>query len=211
VLGNHDEPRVATRLGARGARLAMLLLLTLRGTPTLHYGDEIGLTDVEVPPELVQDPWEKRVPGLGLGRDPERSPMPWDGSPNAGFTVPAAHPWLPLGADAGRRHVEAEARRPESMLSFTRALLALRRSHPALHRGGHRPIDGVPSEVFAYLREHGRDRALVALNFADAPRVVALPERAVSVLAATAPETSLTHADSVLLGEQEGILLELAG
>ena len=75
VLGNHDRSRIASRVGADAARAAAMLLLTLRGTPTLYYGDEIGMTDAVIPPELVQDPWEKRVPGFGLGRDPVRTPM----------------------------------------------------------------------------------------------------------------------------------------
>ena len=73
VLSNHDEPRIATRVGPEQARVAMLLLLTLRGTPTLYYGDEIGMHDVEIPPEYIQDPSEKSQPGRGLGRDPERT------------------------------------------------------------------------------------------------------------------------------------------
>ena len=80
VLGNHDQKRIATRVGAAGARLAAMLLLTLRGTPTIYYGDELGLEDVPIPPELVQDRWELNEPGLGLGRDPARTPMPWDSS-----------------------------------------------------------------------------------------------------------------------------------
>jgi alpha-glucosidase len=72
-----------------------MLLLTLRGTPTIYQGEELGLTDVSIPPERVQDPWEKNVPGLGLGRDPVRTPMPWDGSATAGFTT--GEPWLPIG------------------------------------------------------------------------------------------------------------------
>ena len=78
VLGNHDQKRIATRVGAARARLAAMLLLTLRGTPTIYYGDELGLEDVPIPPELVQDRWELNEPGLGLGRDPARTPMPWD-------------------------------------------------------------------------------------------------------------------------------------
>ena len=78
MLGNHDRSRVASRFGLEAAPLAAMLLLTLRGTPTLYYGDELGLADVEILPELVQDPWEKRVPGHGLGRDPVRTPMPWN-------------------------------------------------------------------------------------------------------------------------------------
>src|SRR6185312_3675593 len=85
VLGNHDNPRVATRLGTLQARVAAMLLLTLRGTPTLYYGDEIGMASTDVPPEKIQDPFEKRVPGRGVGRDPSRTPMQWTGAVNAGF------------------------------------------------------------------------------------------------------------------------------
>ena len=92
VLGNHDRPRLASRLGPAQALVAAVLLLTLRGTPTLYYGDELGLRDVAVPPEHVQDPWEKRVPGQGLGRDPVRAPMPW--------TLEAQRRLLPAGGRA---------------------------------------------------------------------------------------------------------------
>ncbi len=78
VLGNHDRHRIASRIGPEQARVAAMLLLTLRGTPTVYYGDEIGMHDVPIPPEAAQDPWELNVPGLGLGRDPERTPMQWD-------------------------------------------------------------------------------------------------------------------------------------
>src|SRR4029079_12034848 len=93
-LGNHDRSRIATRIGPAQARVAAMMLLTLRGTPTMYYGDEIGMRDIPIPPELVQDPWEKNVPGLGLGRDPERTPMQWNGAPNSSFTT--GTPWLPL-------------------------------------------------------------------------------------------------------------------
>src|SRR5258708_10385128 len=93
VLGNHDRPRVAASRGQAQARVASLLLLTLRGTPTLYYGDELGLSDVAIPAAQVQDPRELREPGLGLGRDPVRTPMPWDGPANPGFPTPP--PCLP--------------------------------------------------------------------------------------------------------------------
>jgi len=169
VLGNHDESRVASRIGAGAARSAMLLLLTLRGTPTLYYGDELGMEDVPVPPELVQDPWGKNVPGLGLGRDPERAPIPWDRSSNAGFTRKGVRPWLPLPPDAAKRSVEAQAASPDSMLNLTRSLLALRRAHPALQRGSYRPVADVPAGVFAYQRELGGERLLVLVNFQSTP------------------------------------------
>src|SRR6185369_17017347 len=97
VLGNHDRPRIASRVGAAQARLAAMLLLTLRGTPTLYYGDEIGMHDVAIPPERIQDPVERNVPGCGLGRDPQRTPMQWSAARNAGFTQ--AEPWLPVAED----------------------------------------------------------------------------------------------------------------
>jgi alpha-glucosidase len=209
VLGNHDESRVATRLGEGPARAAMVLLLTLRGTPTVYYGDELGMTDIPVPPELVQDPFEKRVPGLGLGRDPERSPMQWDASPGAGFTPAGVRPWLPLAADAARRNVEVERRDPGSMLSLTRALLRLRRTRPALHRGDYRAVDGVPGDVFAYLREEGSDRVLVVLGFGAEPVRLDLPEPARAVLASTHPGAALDGPRAVALRPGEAVVLDL--
>src|SRR4051794_3061078 len=130
VLGNHDRPRVASKRGQAQARIAALLLLTLRGTPTLYYGDELGLSDVAIPAAKVQDPRELREPGLALGRDPVRTPMPWDGSENAGFTT--AEPWLPLNPDWPTRNIARTAEEPHSILTLYRQLLAMRRTHPAL-------------------------------------------------------------------------------
>jgi len=175
VLGNHDESRIATRIGPTRARAAMLLLLTLRGTPTLYYGDELGLEDVPIPPERVQDPWERQLPGLGLGRDAERAPMPWDASPNAGFCPPTTAPWLPLGADYRECNVAAQRADPRSMLTLTRRLLALRRAHPALASGSYAALPGVPDGCYAYWREQTDARLLVLVNFNAAPCQVALP------------------------------------
>jgi alpha-glucosidase len=161
VLGNHDKPRLASRVGPEQARVAAVLLLTLRGTPTLYYGDEIGMTDVPIPPERVQDPWERNVPGLGLGRDPERTPMQWDASPNAGFST--AEPWLPLSDDWRRRNVAAQRDDPGSLLALYRRLLALRGQEPALSVGAYLPIDA-PGDLLAYVRRHGRRNFLVVLN-----------------------------------------------
>src|SRR3984893_8653278 len=127
VLGNHDEPRIINRVGPALARIAMLLLLTLRGTPTLYYGDEIGMHNGEIPPEHVHDPMEKNKPGLGLGRDPERTPMQWDSSPNAGFCSPGVEPWLPLPADYRQINVAVERDDPHSLLTLTCRLIELRR------------------------------------------------------------------------------------
>jgi alpha-glucosidase len=163
VLGNHDQPRIAARVGASQARVAAMMLLTLRGTPTMYYGYEIGLGRIEIPPDDVQDPWEKNEPGRGLGRDPQRTPMQWDASANAGFTQ--ARPWLPVDAGFATRNVAELSRDPGSILNLYRTLIALRRRHPALHAGRYAAVT-TDRDVLAYEREHGADRLLILLNMA---------------------------------------------
>lgn len=171
VLGNHDQKRVAGRLGAAQARVAALLLLTLRGTPTIYYGDELGLPNVPVPPELAQDPWEKNEPGIGVGRDPARAPMRWDDTPRAGFTT--GTPWLPIGPQP-ELNVTTEAADPRSMLALHRRLLALRRAHPALAIGDYERIE-VEGDLLAYRRREGEEVLTVVLNLAGRPASLDLP------------------------------------
>jgi alpha-glucosidase len=161
VLGNHDQPRIASRVGAAQARIAAMLLLTLRGTPTMYYGDEIGMHSVPIPPEMVQDPFEKNTPGMGFGRDPQRTPMQWTAEKGAGFT--AGHTWLPLAADYERVNVDAQRDDPRSLLTFCRRLLALRRQQPALAIGDYHavPADG---DLLAYMRTWEEKQFLVVLN-----------------------------------------------
>src|SRR5688572_23937633 len=151
VLGSHDAPRVASRIGEAQARVAMMLMLTLRGTPTLYQGDELGIGSVPIPPERVRDPRELRQPGIGLGRDPSRTPIPWDSSAHAGFS--AAEPWLPLNPDWPVRNVAAQEADPGSMLQLTRALLRLRRAEAALSVGTYRPV-ACRGCLLAYERRH---------------------------------------------------------
>jgi len=174
VLGNHDVPRIATRVGAEGARLAAMLLLVLRGTPTLYYGDEIGMEDVPVPPEMARDPQGRLFPGYG--RDPVRTPMRWDTSaPNAGFCRKGVAPWLPVGGDVERVNVEAQRGDPGSMLSLTRRLISLRRTTPALRFGSYEPAAGVPEDCFAFSRRLNEQEVFVALNFSAEGAEVLLP------------------------------------
>ena len=173
VLGNHDQPRVATRLGPAQARVAMVLLMTLRGTPTLYYGDELGLKNVPIPPERARDPFGLKMPGTGQDRDAERTPMPWDGSPNAGFT--AGEPWLPLGQDRSIMNVEAQKRETGSMLSLTRALLKLRGQEPSISLGDWAPL-AVEGDVLAYVRSRDGQRFAVFLNLGSMPRAVRFGE-----------------------------------
>lgn len=176
VIGNHDEHRITTRLGPAQARTAMMMLLTLRGTPTIYYGDEIGMLDVPIPPEKVQDPWGKRVRGLGLGRDPQRTPMQWDTSSNAGFAPPQCDPWLPIADDFPVINVAVELEDQRSMLALTRRLLELRRAEPALNVGRCTLVRNVPDDCVAYLRESAGKRYLILLNFSANPLRISLPE-----------------------------------
>jgi alpha-glucosidase len=138
-----------------------MLLLTLRGTPTIYQGEEIGMVDVPIPPELLQDPWEKNVPGLGLGRDPVRTPLPWSDAANGDFTRGA--PWLPLGEHPAGLNVAAQKGDPNSMLALYCALLQLRRAEPALSVGEYVPVAATES-ILAYERRIRTRRLLVALN-----------------------------------------------
>jgi alpha-glucosidase len=210
VLGNHDQKRITTRVGAAQARVAAMLLLTLRGTPTLYYGDELALENVPIPPDQVQDPWERNEPGLSLGRDPARTPMPWDESPQAGFTT--ARPWLPLNADYLTCNVAALAAEPRSILTLYRRLIVLRRERAALHSGTYIAY-ATEGDVLAFERRHGEQRLLVALNLGQEDRRIMLPSDAAG--ARLLLSTGLDRADEdvrgqALLRPAEGILLELS-
>jgi alpha-glucosidase len=136
VLGNHDRPRIASRIGRAQARVAAILLLTLRGTPTLYYGDEIGMPQASIPASRVRDPLEKNLPGFGLGRDGARAPMPWDATRFAGFSE--VEPWLPLSQDSHSRNVVNLSSDPMSILNLHRRLIAVRRAKRCLQVGAYR-------------------------------------------------------------------------
>ncbi|HEU5072830.1 MAG TPA: alpha-amylase family glycosyl hydrolase [Polyangiaceae bacterium] len=207
VLGNHDRSRIASRVGPRQARVAAMLLLSLRGTPTLYYGDELGMQDVLIPADQVRDPWEKNVPGLGLGRDPERTPMQWSAAPNAGFT--SGVPWLPVATNFTEQNVEAEACDPESLLEFYRTMLRIRREEPALALGDYEGFE-LDSEVFAFQRTSGPCSFTVLLNFAPSSKRLELPERVGPcqlVLSTDPRRPASTVDDLIVLGPDEGVML----
>ncbi len=199
VLGNHDRPRIASRVGLAQARVAATLLLTLRGTPTMYYGDELGMEDGVIPLERVVDPREILDPGKGLGRDPVRTPMPW--TPDGGFTE--GEPWLPQHTD---RNVEDEMQFDSSMLNMYKLLLALRRAHPALSLGSI-ALESAESNVLIYRREHGDEILRVALNFSDRDQTIAIPnaDRMIFSTLLSAPETS---GETVTLRANEAIIIE---
>jgi alpha-glucosidase len=203
VLGNHDQPRIASRVGPAQARVAAMLLLTLRGTPTLYYGDELGLPDAVVPPARVVDV---------DGRDPERSPMPWSASlPNAGFSD--AEPWLPMAAGAAGLSVEAQRADPGSTLQLHRRLLALRRSSAALQVGAWTPrhdAGGAANGLLAYDRTHRDERLRVLLNLTHEPIVAVLPGRWVVAVGTDVGREGLVLEEAATLAADEGLVLRPA-
>ena len=210
VLGNHDTLRIASRVGRPGARLAAILLLTLRGTPTVYYGDEIGMEDVAIPRDEVRDPFEKNVPGIGAGRDPARTPMRWTAGRNAGFTT--GTPWLPLGDNLATCNVEAQSNDRASMLSLCRRMLALRRARPALAVGDYVAVP-CEEECLAYLRQWGDERVLVMLNFSNHEHRLFLPRalpRGRIVFSTHASRSEEEVAEAVVLAPTEGVVIVAA-
>jgi alpha-glucosidase len=209
MLGDHDVPRIASRYDEGGngqarARVAAMLLLTLRGTPFVYMGDEIGMTDGQVPPDRVVDV---------DGRDPERTPVQWDASPGAGFTT--GDPWLPIGAEAARVNVAAQRDDPNSMLGLYRRLISYRKGSPALRGGDYRSLPDAPGGCYAYLRTTGDERLLVALNFTGQPLEyeVDAPDQGRLELAtdpgrATGDQIGL---HPLRLGPDEGVVVRLSG
>jgi len=177
----------------------------------MYYGDEIGMSNVPIHPERIQDPFEKNVPGLGLGRDPCRTPMQWDELPNAGFSTAA--PWLPVSDDYNVVNVRAEEADPQSILTLYRQLLSLRRAHAALAVGKYEPV-AMTGHLLAYVREAEGERFFVALNFGADPHELSLDS-----LAACGRMILSTHLDrdgddpvrSVGLRANEGVIMQLRG
>jgi alpha-glucosidase len=215
VLGNHDQHRIASRIGSQQARVANMLLLTLWGTPTTYYGEEIGMENVDIPPEFVQDPPAVNQPEIAhiVGRDPERTPMQWDESPNAGFTDKGITPWLPVSRDYTENNVGIQDEDPTSMLNLSRALTALRRSENALSIGDYSSVAVDSSDVYAYIRfKENTDKFLVVLNFADRSQQLDLSEVAqtgmISV-STTMKRGGAVNLDSLQLAPNEGMIIRL--
>jgi alpha-glucosidase len=202
VLGNHDQTRLATRIGRIQARVGAMLLLTLRGTPTLYQGDELGMTDGNIPPDEVKDPAAKNGPG----RDPERTPMLWDGTANCGFTT--GRPWLPIGAGSAAISVATQEGQERSMLSLYRRLLALRREHPALHAG---IVEDVTSQngVLSYCRTLGEERFQVLLNMTGEPQHMQAGKGKIVLTTIMDGDGAEVEGDIVIEGA-EGVLIRLA-
>ena len=172
ALGNHDEPRLVERVGTERARAATMLQMTLRGTPTIYYGDELAMPDARLSPDQIVDPWGQQAPELS--RDPCRSPMPWNDSDHAGFCRESVTPWLPLVDEHESLAVEAQLHDPLSMLSLTRRLISLRAESPALHGDCFGSITS-DNGILAFDRSTGDDNKFMAFNFNDADAHISVP------------------------------------
>ncbi|MEX2592405.1 MAG: alpha-amylase family glycosyl hydrolase [Anditalea sp.] len=210
IIGNHDNPRITSRVGIQQAKVAAILLLTLRGTPTIYYGDEIGMRDVPIPFEEVQDPQGLNMPEKNLSRDPSRTPMQWDNSSNAGFTD--SKPWLRLDKGFPRVNVEVQKGDPYSMLSLYKRLIKFRQSEISLMVGDYIPVHA-DRHLIVYLRhEEGQQKFLVVLNLSHRPcyfktRKVNL-EGTIEI--STSPELEGTKVKEVLnLSGDEALIVRL--
>jgi len=138
-------------------------------------GEEIGMTDTEIPHEKVVDTYEINSPGLNLGRDPERSPMQWNSKMQAGFST-AGETWLPINENYTSVNVAEEVQDPHSMLSLYKLLIKLKKHHPALREGEYIPLAPPAEHVFAFLREKIPERILIVANFDEKKNNLVLVE-----------------------------------
>jgi alpha-glucosidase len=189
-IRDHDNARIATRVGFSQAAVATMMLLTLPGTLTIYYGEEIGMTNALIWPEDVQDPAEKRQPRIGMGRDPERTPMTWDCSDVAGFT--RGKPWLPLGAGHWAVNVE----------------FALRRAHQVLVDGQLRSLTTL-GNLLRCERAASNERLVIFLNFGHSP--VRVATEVGIVLAPTDSRRNTERVDTFIeLRGSEGLIIMVA-
>ncbi len=205
VIGSHDIPRIASRLGSEArARVAAMLLLTLRGIPTIYNGEEIGMVNGVIPPDKVQDPQGIRLGAIHT-RDQCRTPMQWDNSTYAGFST--VEPWLPVNQDFPQRNVATQQMQPDSMWALYHQLIQIRRNHAALTLGTYQSLAS-PEDTFVYMREYNQEKFLVLLNFSDEARTITLPHGGTILISTSLNRTGEVD-DEIMLHGNEGILIKL--
>jgi len=210
VLGNHDQPRIASRIGSDQMGVAAMLLLTLRGTPTLYYGDELGMKDTAIPFEQIQDPQGKNMPDKNLSRDPARTPMQWDDSPHAGFSK--TDPWLPVDKHYRMVNVNTLRANPGSILCFYQRLIHLRAREVSLAVGEYLPVYA-DHQLMAYLRQaEGFPTFLIILNFTHRPCYFRQKETAYAgtvVLSTSREREGSFEQGTITISGDEGLILAL--
>ena len=201
TLSNHDFSRHISRYSRDGdgearARVAAVMLLTLRGTPFIYYGEEIGMRDAAIPANSKRDP---------VGRDGCRSPMQWSDARNGGFST-SARTWLPCG-DFEAVNVARQLNDPRSLLALYRRLIELRKSTPALVEGSYRALDNAPEDCLVFHRYTPAQHIGVALNFTAEPREIALP--AGTILLRTVSDGANLTKSPLTLAPNEAIIMML--
>lgn len=210
VLGNHDQPRIVSRVGMQQARVAAILLLTLRGTPTMYYGDEIGMRDVPIPEAEIKDPQGLNMPGKNLSRDPCRTPMQWNNDTHAGFST--VQPWLRIDENYVRYNVRSQRQDENSLLWLYKRLIALRHEHAALCTGDYKPVYA-DMQLLVYIRQHKEgDRFLVVLNLSHRPCCYTPANFSLSGTVIIASSRELENQpvkEYILLPGDEGVVVKL--
>ena len=209
VLGNHDQPRITSRIGLQQSKVAAILLLTLRGTPTIYYGEELGMRDVPIPFEEVRDPQGLNMPDKNLSRDPARTPMQWNDSAYGGFS--SAKPWLRTGVDYKRVNVEKQKNDPYSHIYLYKNLITLRQNQPSLMWGNYKPVNA-DKQALAYIRQApGAKGFLIVLNLSHRPCYLNIPSAEggkVLITASGEGEGNIISGNLQLSGD-EGMIIEL--
>lgn len=216
TFSNHDQDRCFSKYDSLGrgdkrARVFALMLLTLRGTPFIYYGEEIGMKNAKLARHQLKDPVGKKWHPVYKGRDGARTPMQWEDKPGAGFTT--GEPWLPIGPEVNIRNAAVQENDPDSLLSFYKKLIWLRKELPALQTGSYRSLEkGVPSECYLYLRESDDDRLMVAINFSDIKKTIPLTvkDKTFDILISTDPaRKENTTGNELVLEPHEACLLRV--
>jgi alpha-glucosidase len=203
TVGNHDEPRIASRVGPLAARTAALMLLTLPGTAFIYYGEELGMSDVPIPKDKIRDPFAGQ-----RNRDPQRTPMQWDASSQAGFTT--GIPWLPVAENYAQVNVETQELDSKSSLNLYKQLLKLRRESIVLRKGSYQSVDVNPS-VFSYKRRHKDDEFLILLNFSNKSQNVTITGLKGTIIISTHLDNKHTEVtEHIKLRANEGLLIKVA-
>ena len=190
-------------------RVAAMLLLTLRGTPTMYMGEEIGMADGYVPFDRLVDPPALNI-GPEFGRDGCRTPIQWSADAYAGFSI--VEPWLPVDTSHAELNVEAQLQDSVSVLSLYKNLLKLRRENPALNRGSYVGVNNVPDACFVYIREYGDQRFVIALNFTDEAQTLGIEhigETGIVQLSTELDRMGEVDLSELVLRATEGLIIQL--
>ncbi len=217
VLGNHDRQRLVTKVKSEEqSRVALFMLLTLRGTPTVYYGEEIGMKNVKIPLNMIQDPPALNMPEIAddVGRDPVRTPMQWSASSNAGFSAKGVKTWLPIDDDYKKINAEILFADSASILNMFSKLVKLRKKYQALNSGDYVSLKSISKNIYAYLRTYGTERFLIVLNFSKKSSMINFEEilnlsRGEILLSANMLESGMVDLSSLIVEGDNGFLIKL--